>query len=70
MFDLKLISIGKRRPKSDTYVLVCLSNKLFMTSYYFEDSKGKWFSSSDNIWDKYYTDYVTSWTELPKLPKR
>jgi hypothetical protein len=64
----KWIDINKQLPDSDTYVLVCLNNMFIMTSYYFQDSFGKWFSSADEIWDKYYTDDVTHWALLPVLP--
>jgi len=57
-----------RPPDSDTYVLVCLHGKFLRISYYFEDSFGKWFSSPDEIWDKYYTGAVTHWMPLPSLP--
>jgi len=65
---MKWIDINKQFPESDTYVLICLYNKFIMTSYYFEDSYGKWFSSADEIWDKYYTEAVTYWMPLPSLP--
>jgi len=63
------VEAGKRLPPSDTFVLVCLNGKLIMTSYYFEDSYGKWFSSADSIWDKYYTEAVTHWMLLPEMPE-
>jgi hypothetical protein len=64
----KWIDVNKQFPDSGTRVLVCLNGKLIMTSYFFEDLFGKWFSSTDEIWDKYYTDSVTHWAILPEMP--
>ena len=63
------ININENHPDSDTYVLVCLNEKFIKTSYYFEDSFGRWFSTDYDIWDKEYTEFVTHWTPLPELPE-
>ena len=65
---MKWINIKNEYPESDTNILVCLSNKAIRVSYYFQDSFGRWFSSADEIWDKYYTDDVTHWMPLPDMP--
>lgn len=65
---MKWINVKDKLPNSDNYVLICLHGKFLRTSYYFEDSFGKWFSSTDGIWDKYYTDAVTHWMPLPEPP--
>lgn len=65
---MKWINLDDQFPQSDTFVLVCLSGKSIRVSYYFQDSYGKWFSSPDDIWDKYFTDFVTHWATLPEFP--
>jgi len=66
---MKWISVDEEMPRSDTFVLICLCGKFQKVSYYFMDSFGKWFSTDYDIWDKVYTDEVTHWMPLPKLPQ-
>jgi len=56
---------------SDTHYLVVLHNRFIVTSYFFIDSFGTYWSSQWDIWDKYYSDgKVTHWAKLPRLPKK
>ena len=65
---MRWIPIEDAKPKSDTYILVCLCRKFRKVSYYFYDSYGQWFSTDYDIWDKMYTDEVTHWMPLPDPP--